>query len=71
MNDNGNRYAILAFRERRASIDREIQACELRLRTLNEALCHLDATLALFDPDYDPKSIRAKRRYDRAMAAAS
>jgi hypothetical protein len=63
MND---RYAINALRERRASIDGEIQACELRLRSLNEALCHLDATLSLFDPDDDPKSIRAKRRYDRA-----
>jgi hypothetical protein len=43
-----------------------IQTCEARLRSLNEALCHLDATLSLFDPDYDPKAIRAKRRYDRA-----
>jgi hypothetical protein len=66
MNDNGNRYAINALRERRAAIDGEIQACELRLRGLNEALCHLDATLSLFDPDHDPKTIRAKRRYDRA-----
>jgi hypothetical protein len=31
------------------------------------ALCHLDATLSLFDPDYDPKAIRAKRRHDRAQ----
>jgi hypothetical protein len=66
MNDNGNRYALAALKERRASIDGEIQACELRLRSLNEALCHLDAALSLFDPDYDPKTIRAKRRYDRA-----
>ncbi len=66
MNENGNKYALAALKERRASIDGEIQACELRLRGLNEALCHLDATLALFDPDYDPKSIRTKRRYDRA-----
>jgi hypothetical protein len=66
MNDTGNRYAINALRERRASIDGEIQACELRLRSLNETLCHLDAVLSLLDPAYDPKSIRAKRRYDRA-----
>jgi hypothetical protein len=37
MNDNGNRYAINALRARRASIDREIQACELRLRSLRKA----------------------------------
>ena len=66
MNENGNTYAIGALKRRRAEIDGEIQASEARLRSLNEALCHLDATLALFDPDYDPKTIRAKRRYDRA-----
>jgi hypothetical protein len=66
MNKNGNTYAISALKRRRAEIDGEIQACETRLRSLNEALCHLDATLSLFDPDYDPKSIRARRRYDRA-----
>lgn len=66
MNENGNRYALAALKERRASIDGEIQACEIRLRSLNETLCHLDAVLSLLDPDYDPKSIRARRRYDRA-----
>jgi hypothetical protein len=66
MNKNGNTYAISALKRRRAEIDGEIQACELQLRSLNEALCHLDATLCLFDPDYDPKEIRARRRYDRA-----
>jgi hypothetical protein len=65
MNDKPNKYAIAALKARRAEIDGEVQALELRLRNLNEALCHIDATLALFDPDYDPKSIRAKRRYER------
>jgi hypothetical protein len=67
MNKNGNTYAISALKRRRAEIDGEIDASEARLRSLNEALCHLDATLALFDPDYDPKTIRARRRYDRAQ----
>jgi hypothetical protein len=65
MHETPNRYAIIALKERRASIDGEIKACEAQLRTLNEAIFHLDATLALFDPDYNPKSIRAKRRYQR------
>jgi hypothetical protein len=65
MRETSNRYAILALKERRASIDGEIKSCEAQLRTLNEAIFHLDATLVLFDPDYDPKSIRAKRRYQR------
>ena len=63
MNENGNRYALAALRERRASIDGEIKECERKLRYLREALGHLDATLSLFDPDGDPKAITAKRPY--------
>jgi hypothetical protein len=65
MKETSNRYAVAALRERRASIDGEIKALEVQLRNLNEALCHLDATLSMFDPDYDPKTVRARRRYER------
>jgi hypothetical protein len=65
MNETSNRYALAALKERRASIDGEIKALEAQLRNLNEALCHLDATLSIFDPDYDPKTVRARRRYER------
>ncbi len=66
MNENSNTYAISTLKRRRAEIDGEIKACELQLRGLNEALCHLDATLALFDPDYDPALVRPKRLFRRA-----
>ena len=66
MNKNGNTYAISALKRRRAEIDGEVKACETHLPSLNEALCHLDATLSLFDPDYDSKAIRAKRPYRHA-----
>ncbi len=65
MNDNGNRYALHALRERRAAIDGELHQCEQRLRHLREMLGHLDATLSLFDPDGNPKAIKAKRPYKR------
>jgi hypothetical protein len=65
MKETSNKYALAALKERRASIDGEIKALEARLRNLNEALCHLDATLSIFDPDYDPKTVRARRRYAR------
>jgi hypothetical protein len=65
MNDNGNRYALHALRERRAAIDGELRQCEQRLRHLKEMLGHLDATLSLFDPDGNPKAIKAKRPYKR------
>ena len=32
MNDNGNRYALHALRERRAALDGELRQCEQRLR---------------------------------------
>jgi hypothetical protein len=65
MNENGNRYALAALKERRASIDGEMRECERRLRYFRETLGHLDATLALFDPEGNPKAIRAKRPYKR------
>ncbi len=65
MSDNGNRYALHALRERRAEIDGELRQCEQRLRYLREMLGHLDATLGLFDPDGNPKAIKAKRPYKR------
>jgi hypothetical protein len=65
MNDNGNRYAIHALKERRASLDGEMRDCERKLRYLRETLGHLDATLALFDPEGNPKAIKAKRPYKR------
>lgn len=65
MTDNGNRYALAALKERRAAIDGELRQCEQRLRHLREMLGHLDATLSLFDPDGNPKAIKAKRPYRR------
>ena len=64
-NKNGNRYAVAALNERRASIDGELRECERRLPYLRETLGHLDATLAVFDPDGNPKAIKAKRPYKR------
>ncbi len=71
MNENGNRYALAALKERRASIDGEMRECERRLRYLRETLGHLDATLALFDPEGNPKAIHAKRPYKRVKLFGS
>lgn len=68
--DNGNRYALAALKERRAAIDGEMRACEGRLRHLREMLGHLDATLSMFDPDGNPKAIKAKRPYKRVKLFA-
>ena len=36
------------------------------LENLTEAIVHLDASIALLDPTYDPASVRPKRLYRRA-----
>ena len=71
MNENGNRYAMAALRERRAALDGEIKECDRKLRYLREAIGHIDATLSLFDPNGDPKEITAKRPYKRVKLFAS
>ena len=71
MNENGNRYALAALRERRAALDSEIKECDRKLRYLREAIGHIDATLSLFDPNGDPKEIAAKRPYKRVKLFAS
>jgi hypothetical protein len=66
MNEKSNRYAINALKERRAEIHGEIEACRRRMESLTEAIVHLDASLALLDPTYNPASVRPKRPYRRA-----
>jgi hypothetical protein len=70
MNDNGNQYALAAFKERRAALDGELRQCEQRLRHLGGMLGRLDATLSLFDPEGAPKAIRAKRPHKRVKLFA-
>lgn len=61
MNELGNKYALAALRERRAELSGEIIQLESRLRSLRQSLGHLDASLAILDPDRDVKLILAKR----------
>lgn len=61
MNELGNKYALAALRERRAETSGEIMQLESRIRSLRASLVHLDASLALLDPDRDPKAIPNKR----------
>jgi hypothetical protein len=65
MRDTSNIYALAALRERRAEIVGEITSIEARLRGLRDSLVHIDGTLRLFNPDYDPKTVPAKRPYRR------
>lgn len=61
MEDKGNRYAIKALRDKRASIASDIMQAERKLRHLRDSLVHVDATLRLLDPEADPEAIPVKR----------
>lgn len=65
MENKSNQYAAAAIRERRAELAGEITTLESRLRHLRESLVHVDATLRMFAPGYDPATIAPKRPYKR------
>ena len=58
---NGNRYAIHALKDRRATMAGEIVQFKQGIRDREEQLSHLDATLRLLDPSYRADTIPPKR----------
>lgn len=61
MDDKGNKYALAALMDKRASLASDIMQMERRLRHLRSSLVHVDATLRLLDPEADPEAIPTKR----------
>jgi hypothetical protein len=61
MNDKGNRYAICALKDRRATMAGEIVQMKEGIRHREEQLTHLDATLRVLDPSYRADTIAPKR----------
>lgn len=57
----GDRYALSALRNRRASIASDIVSLERQLRHCRESLVHVDATLRLLDDSIDLDAIPTKR----------
>lgn len=57
----GDRYALSALRNKRASLASEIVETERKLRHLRDSLVHVDATLKLLDPEIEPGDIPTKR----------
>jgi len=63
--DLGNRYALTALRDRRASLAGEIVSLKKKLAWAEGQLVHLDATLRLFDPAYQEGDIAPRKIYKR------
>lgn len=61
MNDKGNRYAIAALKDRRATLAGEIVRFKQGIHDREEQLAHLDATLRILDPEYRADTIAPKR----------
>ena len=61
MNDNGNRYALAALKDKRATLAGEIADFKKQIAWRTEALGHVDATLRLLDPDANPETLPLKR----------
>lgn len=61
MNDKGNRYALAALKDKRATLATEIVQLERQLRHRRDMLVHVDATLRLLDPNVAIDAIPNKR----------
>lgn len=61
MNDKGNKYALAALKDKRATIAGEIEQMKRQLRHKREQLIHIDETLRILSPDYDAGSVPMKR----------
>ena len=61
----GDRYALSALRNKRASLASEIVQLKRQLRHRKESLGHVDATLRLLDPSVEIDAIPNKRRPKR------
>jgi hypothetical protein len=61
VSDKGNKYAIAALKDRRATMAGEIIRFKQGTRDREEQLSHLDATLRVPDPEYLADTIQPKR----------
>ena len=65
MNDKGNRYALAALKDKRATLAGEIVRLENQIKYRKQSLVHVDAALQLLDPAVVPDAIRNKKPYRR------
>lgn len=67
MNQKGNRYALAALKNKRATLASEIIQFERQLKHRRDCLVHVDATLRMLDPSIDVGAIPNKRAPKRVM----
>lgn len=65
MNDKGNRYALSALKDKRATLAGEVIQLRRQIRARQDALAHVDATIRLLDPSFNLNSVAPKRAVGR------
>ena len=63
--ESSNKYALAALKDKRATLSGEIIQLKKQMAWKQEALLHLDASIAIFEPGYDAKRVRPKRPKER------
>lgn len=61
MNELGNKYALAALKDKRATLAGEIKDLRAKLQYRVQQLDHVDATLTIFEPGFNVEKIGAKR----------
>ena len=65
MNELGNKYALAALKDKRATLAGEVALLKKQIAAKTDQLAHVDATIRVFDPTYDVKTISPKRPRQR------
>lgn len=61
MNDNGNKYALAALKEKRACFAGEIIAYKKKINWRQNQIRNIDAAIEIFEPGFDVDGIKSKR----------
>lgn len=61
MNEQGNKYALAALKDKRATLSGEIADMKKQIKWREDQLAHVDATIAIFEPGFDIGSLPLKR----------
>lgn len=61
MNETGNKYALAALKDKRASIAGEIAHMKTQIARRQKQLEHVDETIRIFDPELDADALPLKR----------
>ena len=65
MNETGNKYALAALKDKRATLAGEIVQLKNKLAWAQKQLEHVDACLTIFEPGFDVKSLGIKNPRQR------